>query len=155
MSRAFVREADGGEAFEDLPDRPISSHANLVTPSGLARINEEIATLSRRLAEAQATDNRAEVARISRDLRYWSHRRSTAEIIHPVPAATQVRFGSRVTFERGDGRTQTYRIVGEDEADPAQGTISYVSPLAQALMGREVGDVVRIAQGEAEIVEIG
>jgi transcription elongation GreA/GreB family factor len=154
MSRAFVREVDDGEAFEDLPDRSISPHANIVTPSGLARINEEIATLSRRLAEAQTAGDRAEVARISRDLRYWSHRRGTAEVVPPLAAASPVRFGSRVTFERADGRTQTYRIVGEDEADPAQGTISYVSPLAQALMGKEVGDIIRIAQGDAEIVHI-
>jgi transcription elongation GreA/GreB family factor len=59
-----------------------------------------------------------------------------------------------VTFERQDGRRQTYRIVGEDEADPAKGTLSYVSPLAQALMGKEIGDTVPIGQGQAEIIAI-
>lgn len=154
MSRAFVRETEGGEAFEDLPDRAISAHANLVTSSGLARIDRDIAALQQRLADAQAADDKAEVARASRDLRYWSRRRSTAELIPPPQDASQVRFGSRVTIERDDGRTQTYRIVGEDEADPAQGSISYVSPLARALMGKQVGDVVPVAQSEAEIIAI-
>jgi transcription elongation GreA/GreB family factor len=59
-----------------------------------------------------------------------------------------------VTIEREDGRRQTYRIVGEDEADPAQGTLSYASPVAQELMGKQVGDTVRAGAAEAEIVEI-
>ncbi|RDI60828.1 transcription elongation GreA/GreB family factor [Microvirga subterranea] len=153
MSSAFVREPEGGEAFEDLPDRPVSPH-HLVTPSGLARMDEEIEALKRRLAGAQAVDDKAEVARVSRDLRYWNHRRLTAEMVPPPSDKSHVRFGSSVSFERKDGRIQTYRIVGEDEADPAKGSISYVSPLAQALMGKEIGDVVIVAQGEAEIVEI-
>jgi len=154
MSRAFVREVEGGEAYEDLPDRPISPHANLVTPTGLARMDEEIETLERRLADARASDDKAETARLSRDLRYWSHRRSTAEVVPPPSDNSQVRFGSRVTFERSDGRTQTYHIVGEDEADPSKGSISYASPLAQALMGKQVGDVIAVAHGEAEITGI-
>jgi len=153
MSSAFVREAEGGEAFEDLPDRPVSPH-NLVTPSGLAQMDEQIEALSRRLKQAQAADDKAEIARVSRDLRYWTHRRFAAEVA-PIPTDTDhVRFGSRVTFERDDGRRQTYRIVGEDEADPAKGSLSYVSPLARALIGKETGDTVHVGQGEAEIVEI-
>ena len=153
MSRAFVREADGSE-FEDLPDRPVSSHPNLVTAEGLRRIDSEVAGLRQRLADAQATGDRAEVARVSRDLRYWTQRRATAERVDATGDPTQVRFGSRVTFEREDGRRQTYRIVGEDEADPAHGTISYVSPLAQALMGKQPGDTVQAGQTEAEIIDI-
>jgi transcription elongation GreA/GreB family factor len=154
MSSAFVREPEGGEAFEDLPDRTVSPH-HLVTPSGLARMDEEIEALQRRLAGAQAADDKAEMARVSRDLRYWTHRRLTAEVVPPPADKSHVRFSSSVTFERNDGRTQTYRIVGEDEADPTKGTISYVSPIAQALMGREVGDIITIPQGQAEIVAIG
>jgi Transcription elongation factor len=154
MSRAFVREDEGGEAFEDLPDRPISPHQNLVTPQGLAQIDAMIEDLRQRLAQAHEAEDKSEVARVSRDLRYWAHRKSTAE---PVPDPTdfsQVRFGSRVTFVREDGRTQTYRIVGEDEADPTKGSISYVSPLAQALLGKQVGDAIAVAHTEAEIVRI-
>jgi transcription elongation GreA/GreB family factor len=154
MSRAFVRESEGGEAF-DLPDRHISSHSNLVTPAGLKHIDEEIALWRARLDDAQKGEDRAEIARASRDLRYWTHRRATAELVPDPPDHSHVRFGSTVTFRREDGREQSYRIVGEDEADPAAGTISYVSPLAQALMGKEVGDVAVLGHGEAEIVSIG
>jgi transcription elongation GreA/GreB family factor len=153
MSRAFVREVEGGEAFEDLPDRTISPH-HLVTPAGLARMDSEIESLEKRLSEAQLRDDKAEVARLSRDLRYWSARRVSAEVVPPPADTSHVRFGAEVTFEREDGRRQTYRIVGEDEADPAKGSLSYVSPLAQALMGREVGDTVTVGQGQAEIVSI-
>jgi transcription elongation GreA/GreB family factor len=153
MSRAFVREAEGGEAFEDLPDRPVSPH-NLVTPSGLAQMDEQVEDLNRRLADAQKAQDKAEIARVSRDLRYWTHRRLTAEVA-PAPTDTsRLRFGSRVTFQRDDGRRQTYRIVGEDEADPAKGTLSYLSPLSKALTGKRVGDVVQAGTSEAEIVAI-
>ena len=153
MSRAFVREIEGGEAFEDLPDRSISPH-HLVTPAGLARMDAEIASLEKRLTDAQVRDDKAEVARLSRDLRYWSARRVSAEVVPPPTDTSHVRFGAEVTFEREDGRRQTYRIVGEDEADPAKGSLSYISPLAQALMGKEVGDTVIVGQGQAEIVSI-
>lgn len=153
MSRAFVRESEGGEAFEDLPDRSISPH-HLVTPAGLAGMDAEIASLEKRLTDAQLRDDKAEVARLSRDLRYWSARRVSAEVVPPPTDTSHVRFGAEVTFEREDGRQQTYRIVGEDEADPAKGSLSYISPLAQALMGKEVGDTITVGQGQAEIVSI-
>lgn len=153
MSRAFVRESEGGEAFEDLPDRSISPH-HLVTPAGLARMDAEIESIEKRLTDAQIKDDKAEVVRLSRDLRYWSARRVSAEVVPPPTDTSHVRFGAEVTFEREDGRRQTYRIVGEDEADPAKGSLSYISPLAQALMGKEVGDTVIVGQGQAEIVSI-
>lgn len=153
MSRAFVREPEGGEAFEDLPDRSVSPH-HLVTPAGLARMDAEIASLEKRVTDAQARDDKAEVVRFSRDLRYWSARRVSAEVVPPPTDTSHARFGAEVTFEREDGRQQTYRIVGEDEADPAKGSLSYVSPLAQALMGKEVGDTVTVGQGQAEIISI-
>jgi transcription elongation GreA/GreB family factor len=153
MSRAFVRESEGGEAFEDLPDRTISPH-HLVTPAGLARMDAEIESLEKRLTDAQVRGDKAEVARLSRDLRYWSARRVSAEVVPPPTDTFHVRFGAEVTFEREDGRRQTYRIVGEDEADPAKGSLSYISPLAQALMGKEVGDTVTVGQAQAEIVAI-
>ncbi|WP_210484783.1 transcription elongation factor GreA [Microvirga antarctica] len=154
MSRAFVREVEGGEAFEELPDRPISAHSNLVTQAGLTRIDAEIVAIAARLSQAQAQQDRAEIARSSRDLRYWSHRRATAEVVPDPLDHTQVRFGATVSFVREDGRRQTYRIVGEDEADPAAGTISYVSPLAQALMGKGVDDTAMLGHGEAVITAI-
>jgi transcription elongation GreA/GreB family factor len=151
MSRAFVKET---EKVEELPDRLVSGHRNLVTPEGLAFIEGEVARLQAELGEAQSADDREATARISRDLRYWNHRMATAELqLSPADTDT-VSFGVTVTLERDDGRVQKFRVVGEDEADPAKGSISYASPLAQALMGKEVGDVVKAGGGEAEIVAI-
>ena len=73
----------------------------------------------------------------------------------PPPDDEVVRFGVRVTIERADGRRQTLRLVGEDEADPKAGTASYASPLASALMGKGVGDTVLVAGGKIKIIEIG
>ncbi len=75
-------------------------------------------------------------------------------MVEPPRDAAEVHFGSTVTIEREDGRRQTYRIVGEDEAEPSLGTLSYVSPVAQALMGKQVGDVVQAGTAEATILKI-
>jgi transcription elongation GreA/GreB family factor len=150
MSRAFVKEDAGGD--EALPDRPVSPHPNYVTAEGLARIDAELARLQ--AAAIGAGDDRAARAGVERDIRYWRARRATAEVIPPPDDASVVRFGSTVTIARDDGRRQVWRIVGEDEADPKEGTLSHVSPLARLLIGKAVGDTVRIADGEAEIVAI-
>jgi transcription elongation GreA/GreB family factor len=152
MSHAFVREQDGDAVADDLPDRPISEHPNLVTPEGIAAIDAELSRLQAELVAA--ADDRAVQARVRRDLRYWQARRATAEVIPPPVDNAEVRFGSTVTIERDDGRRQTWRIVGEDEADPAKGTISYVAPLARALVGKSVGEVIEVAGSEAKIVAI-
>ena len=154
MSRAFVKEPDGAEAFEELPDRPISEHPNLVTPQGLAQIEAAMARAQDELTRAQASGDRTALAHAGRDLRYWTARRSTAQAMPAPENAGKVQFGSTVTIARDDGRRQTWRIVGEDEAEPNEGTLSYVSPVARALMGKSVGDVVQAGQGEAEVVEI-
>ena len=79
----------------------------------------------------RAAGDRAALASVGRDLRYWTARRSTAQVM-PAPEDTEkVQFGSTVTIVRDDGRRQTFRIVGEDEAEPAQGTLSYASPVAR------------------------
>lgn len=154
MSRAFVKEPDGIDAFEDLPDKLISEHRNIVTAEGLALIEAEAARHAEDLATAQASNERAAIARASRDLRYWSSRRATAEVLPPPVDTTQVHFGSTVMVARNDGRKQKFRIVGEDEANPSKGTLSYVSPLAQALLGKALGDIVVAGAGEAEIIAI-
>lgn len=153
MSKAFTKEAEGGEVYDDLPDRPVSSH-NFVTPKGLELIEAELARLHREHAAAQAADDRPRLTKVNRDLRYWTSRRATAQVVEPPRDAAEVQFGSTVTIEREDGRRQTYRIVGEDEADPSLGTLSYVSPVAQALTGKQVGDVVQAGTAEATIVTI-
>ncbi|MCA1457771.1 transcription elongation factor GreA [Bradyrhizobium sp. BRP22] len=152
MSRAFVREGEGDR--DDLPDRPISDAPNDVSREGLAQIEAAIATAQAALAAAQAQDDRSAIASASRDLRYWSARRASAHVVAEPDDDNQVRFGHAVAILRDDGRRQTFRIVGEDEADPARGTVSRASPLARALFGRSVGDVVRVGDGEAEILSI-
>lgn len=153
MSRAFVKEQDGAES-DDLPERPVSRHRNLVTPEGLVRIEQMVRALGLQLAEARAADDRAAVARIERDLRYWTRRKATAELVPPTPRPERVRFGCRVELETDTGERVSFRIVGEDESDPSQGLISYVSPLAELLIGGKPGDRVSFRQGQAEIVEI-
>lgn len=154
MSRAFVKEPDGLEAFDELPERLISPHPNLVTPEGLARIEAEVARLSQAYAEAQATGDRAALNAAARDLRYWTSRRGSAELVATPGDGREVRFGSRVSLLRDDGRRNTYRLVGEDEANPSEGTLSYTSPLARALMGKAPGDSAQIGTGQVEILEI-
>ncbi len=153
MSKAFTREAEAGDVYDDLPDRPVSPH-NLVTPKGLEMIEAELARLHEQHAAAQDADDKALLAKINRDLRYWTSRRATAQVVKAPMDATEVRFGSTVTIEREDGRRQTYRIVGEDEAVPSLGTLSYVTPVAQALMGKPVGETVQAGVAEATIVAI-
>jgi transcription elongation GreA/GreB family factor len=156
MSRAFVKETD---AVPDLPDRPVSAHRNFVTSRGLAMIEAELQRSRAALAEAQAAEDRDAVASAVRELRYWSARRASAELQPPPADSEVVRFGSRVTIERdapagSPERNQTFTIVGEDEADPPTGTLSYVSPLARALLGKAVGDIVKAGRREAEILLI-
>ena len=154
MSRAFVKEPDGPEAEPELPELAVSTHRNLVTPAGLAQIESEQRRLRELLGAARAAADHGSAARHARDLRYWDRRRATAEVVPDAPAAERVRFGSRVALRTTDGRTIVFRIVGEDEAAPANGRISYVAPLAAAMLGGEVGETVPLGEGEAEIIEI-
>ena len=158
MSVAFTKEGDAESVAADLPDRPISPHPNLVTPSGLALLDQALAQARAAYAAArtagEVSADRTAMARATRDLRYYSARRGSAQLVEPAPDNSAARFGSTVTVDREDGRRQTFRIVGEDEADPAAGAISYISPLAQALMGKGVGDEAPVAGGAAEIIAI-
>ena len=151
MSRAFVKESDDAP---ELPDRPVSELPNFVTERGLTLIEAELAKHRTALAEAQTAEDRSAIAAASRELRYWTQRRASADV-QPIPDdCDSVRFGCRVTIERDDGRKQAFTIVGEDEADPSAGTLSYASPLARALIGKSVGDVVPVGKGSAEIIQI-
>lgn len=158
MSVAFTREEDLEATAAALPDRPVSPHPNLVTPQGLAQIEAELAAARAARTAAQSAGaieaDRTAMARATRDLRYWSARRASAQLVEPGPADGTVRFGGTVTIEREDGRTQTWRITGEDEADPAAGSVSYVSPLAAALLGKRVGDEAVVAGQPVEIVAV-
>lgn len=157
MSVAFTRENDLEATAADLPDRPISPHPNLVTSSGLAALDAALAEARAAYAQAQTGDVQADrmaMARATRDLRYYSARRASAQLVESISNPRTVQFGTTVTLDREDGRRQVFRIVGEDEADPARGSVSYVSPLASALMGKAVGDVALVAGREVEVMEI-
>jgi transcription elongation GreA/GreB family factor len=158
MAVAFTREEDYEPQAADLPDRPISPHPNLVTATGLAAIEAQLAAARAAYGAAQTqggvSTDRTAMARATRDLRYWSARRASAQLTEPEAMGEVVQFGRTVTLEREDGRRQTFRIVGEDEADPGQGTISYVSPLATALLGKTVGDVALVNSREVELVGV-
>ena len=143
MSRAFVKEMDG-DGSEDIPELAISPHRNLVTPAGLAHIDAMLRRLDGELAAARAVEDRATVARVERDLRYWSSRRSTAEVVDPVARPAAVRFGCTVELQTAAGERVRFKIVGEDESNPAQGRISYVSPLARRLLAEGVSPPIRL-----------
>ena len=159
MSVAFTKEESSETAAEThLPDRPISPHPNLVTAEGLKRLETEAEEARAAYLAAQAIEDINERRRHSavpyRDLKYLTERIRTAQVIPPPESNAVVAFGSTVTFERDDGRVQTYRIVGEDEADPKNGSISFVSPVASRLMSKAVGDVVTVGDQELEITAI-
>lgn len=158
MSVAFTREEDLEATAADLPDRPISPHPNLVTAQGLQQIEAALASARAAYAAAQARgsieSDRTAMARATRDLRYWSARRGTAQLVEIEDSDGAARFGSRVSILREDGREQTWRIVGEDEADPAHGAVSHVSPMARALLGKRVGDEALVAGQAVEITAV-
>jgi transcription elongation GreA/GreB family factor len=159
LSVAFTKEDSAETASETLlPDRPISPHPNLVTEAGLKALEFQLQQ-AREAYEAASgiedvNERRRQAATPLRDARYFAARVRSAQLVPDPTSADAVAFGTTVTFQRGDGRVQTYRIVGEDEADPRAGSISFVSPVAKLLMGKTVGDVVGAGDQEIEIMAI-
>jgi transcription elongation factor GreB len=145
MSRAFVKEPDGDQVADDQPELPQSPHPNYVTPVGLAALEAACADWK---AQQDATDadvlaNKPHIARIGREIRYYEERIRRAIVIGPVGQPPgEVAFGARVTALDEDGDTLIFTIVGEDEADPGNGKVSWVSPLAGALLDAQLGDLV-------------
>ncbi|HUE63309.1 MAG TPA: GreA/GreB family elongation factor [Rhizomicrobium sp.] len=146
MSRAFVKET---AESAPPPERMVDDGPNLVTPEGLAQIEGHIARIE---GSMKSETNVLLRETLARDLRYWEIRKGTAEVVHSSTDGS-VAFGSTVTIQR-KGRTQTFRIVGVDEADVAHGLISFRSPLAQAIVGARPGEVIEAPEplGEIEIV---
>ena len=147
MSVAFRREGDE-EHLEPKFEIPIPPGPNLVTPRGLALIGERVAEIEARLAE-ETDEDRTKAAK--RDLRYWQTRQITAELV-PVPLGETVEIGTTVTFLL-KGKQRVLAIVGDDEADPAGGSISFSAPLARALLGAEPGEVLPFGDSE-EAIEV-
>ena len=159
MSVAFTKEESSETASETLlPDRTISPHPNFVTEAGLKALELQLQDARNAYAAASAIEDvnerRRQAANPLRDTRYFAARVRTAQLVPDPASIDTVAFGSTVTFSRDDGRVQTYRIVGEDEADPKAGSISYVSPVARLLMGKAVGDLVETGGQELEIIAI-
>jgi transcription elongation GreA/GreB family factor len=159
LSVAFTKEDSAETASETLlPDRPVSPHPNLVTEAGLEALQLQLDQARAAYKTAQkiedVNERRRQAAIPMRDARYFAERVRTAQVMPDPALADTVAFGSTVTFRRDDGRVQTYHIVGEDEADPKAGSISFVSPVARLLMGKAVGDVVELSGHELEIIAI-
>lgn len=181
MSRAFVKENDLEHAGIDVPERPVSAHPNYVTRNGLQqltaeadKLEQERAALKRRLTDTAEHDPmvRQKIAVIERDLRYVSARLSSAILIDNATlidtdsqstdtktvVSKTVVFGTTVTVEDDNGQQHLFTIVGEDEADMSQHKVSYVSPIAKALIGRKLGDNVEwirpIGNTQLTIIEI-
>ena len=146
MSRAFVKET---AESAPPPERMVDDGPNFVTPQGLAQIDAHVARIE---ASMKSESNVLLRETLARDLRYWEIRKSTAEVVTPS-ADGSVAFGSTVTITR-KSRTQTFRIVGVDEADAAHGLISFRSPLAQAILGARPGDIIEAPEplGEIEVI---
>lgn len=142
MSRAFVKEDDGAPD-KGIP-RPESQSPNYVTPMGLHLLREQ-------LSAAQQLQNQ-------RDIEYLQRRVESATVIDPKSAQPDVvSFGATVTIELDGGTRQAFTIVGEDQADPANGTISWSSPLAEALLENRIGDraIWRRPAGDAALRIVG
>jgi transcription elongation GreA/GreB family factor len=147
MSVAFRRESDE-EHLEPKFERPIPPGPNLVTHHGLSLIVERIAELE---AQLHGTVHEAVRAGIARDLRYWKARQITAEVA-TKPAGDKVEFGTQVSVSL-KGKPKTFRIVGDDEAKPSAGLISFKAPLSRAMLGARPGDILSFGN-EIDAIEI-
>lgn len=151
MSSAFVREADDRPP-QAPPERTVSRHPNFVTTRGKRLIERTLSDLDARIARCE---DDVQLAWLRRDQRYWSARLTSAQVIESPEIPEEVAFGTRVTFRRRGGQPESVELVGEDEADPVEGRLSFAAPLAAAMMGAMPGEVVEVeARGVSVEVEI-
>jgi len=161
MSRAFVKGDDSDLSGEEVPERPISPEPNYVTAEGLAQLRQRYDALTTEHATLKAAGedfDKPRLTQIERDLRYFSQRLESAILIDPSKEPQdEVHFGATVRAQDPDGNMQSFKIVGEDEADVATGKVSWLSPLAKALIGARVGDTVkwRRPAGDVELEILG
>lgn len=164
MSRAFTKESDDDLMAGELPERPLSAHANYVTPHGLEQLQaraRELQELHEKLGAQSADDSTAKhkLREVERDQRYLKAQLERAAVVDPAgQPRDEVHFGATVRMLDEDGKEHGFTIVGDDEADVAAGKISWASPLAKAMIGAKVGDTVKwqrpAGETEIEIVEI-
>ena len=163
MSRAFVKDGSDDGPGEELPERPVSDAPNYVTPEGLKSLRNKVEALAHehgRLREAAEDVDKLKLAVNERDLRYFQARLESAiEVDVASEPQGEVHFGATVKTEDEDGAIGCFTIVGEDEADVALGKISWLSPLAKALIGSKAGDTVTwnrpAGSTTLEVLEIG
>ena len=159
MSRAFVKESDEDQSAGELPERPIPAHANYVTPRGLALLQARaraLAALHEQLKAVSADESEAKqkLREVERDQRYITAQIGRAELVDlGRQPRDEVHFGATVKIAGEDGKQRDFSIVGDDEADVAEGRISWASPLARALLGSRTGDSVtwRRPAGDTEV----
>jgi transcription elongation GreA/GreB family factor len=162
MSRAFVKEADDELSADELPERPLNDHPNYVTPHGLDLLHARLKELQAQRDRLKADDEplaRQKLLETKRDIRYYRAQIERAEIVNSAgQPRDEVHFGATVTILDEADKRQVFHIVGDDEADIAANRISWASPLAKAMMGAKVGDVVKwqrpAGASEVEIVAI-
>jgi len=175
MNKAFTRESDGGEdPADDLPgpENPLPGAKNYITPAGHARLKSELKALVERerpevvrtVSWAASNGDRSEngdyiygkrrLREIDRRIRYLMKRLENAEVVDPRDArGDRIFFGATVVYADRLGTEHTVSIVGIDEADPARGRVSWISPVARALLKAQEGDVVvlRTPAGSEEL----
>jgi transcription elongation GreA/GreB family factor len=146
MSRAFVKEHDGDSPDDELPESPVSSGPNYVTPEGLADLQARLAAAQSDVVALRGADGKAgaksALARARADVRRLQRRIDAAVLVKTDEVQDgEITLGMRATIEFPDGKRATFTIVGEDEADPVNGLVSWRSPLGEALVGKREGDV--------------
>jgi transcription elongation GreA/GreB family factor len=125
-----------------------------VTEAGLADIEASLDRFEAAYRAAAEQGDPEAAAMALREVRYWRARRASAEVVKPSEDKSKASFGLTVTVRRDDGREQSFKIVGEDEADPSRGTVSYLSPLARAVLAHGPGETIMIANSEAVILDV-
>lgn len=165
MSKAFTKETDEGP-FEELVPEPKdllpAGVRNYVTPEGAEALRAELKRLEEEVRPAitgQDPESKKKLAAVDRRLRFLQERVGHMEVVDPdTQERDSVRFGARVAVADENGDERVYKIVGVDESDPSQGKISWISPIAKALISARVGDVVSIelpdGDVELEVLEI-
>ncbi|CAM3655956.1 MULTISPECIES: GreA/GreB family elongation factor [Pseudomonas] len=145
MSRAFVNEDQAADQANQPVERRVSEQPNHVTARGLTLLQQRLAELnslrSELLSQGDQTDKQR-LAETERDLRYFSARVQSAQVVAPATSHEKVQIGSRVRFVDEQGRQHQVQLVGEDQAYAASGLINWGSPLGRALLGAAPGDEV-------------
>jgi len=156
MSRAFVKEPDGDQVSDDQPEWPISEHTNFVTVYGLQQLQarRELRLKQQDVLnmDKDSMSSKVELAQIGRELRYLTARISTTKVVLIPQDKTIVKIGASVNIIDDESREYQFQIVGEDEADVKLGKISWVSPLASALLDRALAEEVLWKRPSGDLV---